>query len=108
MPIYDGSDCVDSLNPVFETAKLRIGERRVAILNNKGEALTKENDVSSFWQRTLEGLESSNVYDVPFALLYSAIDSYALGISSGTGGSLPVFENNKFQLEGTLWYSRKE
>jgi hypothetical protein len=56
VPLFDGMDCVGYVNPVFETTKLRVGQRRIAMLNDLGEALAKASDVSSYWQRTLEGL----------------------------------------------------
>lgn len=99
VPIYDGADCVGYVNPVFETTRLRIGERRIAMLNDLGEFLAKANDVSSFWHRTLEGLEASNPSDVPFALLYSAEASSET--SSESAGS-STSETKSFRLEGTL------
>lgn len=102
VPIFDGTDCVGYVNPFFETTKLRVGQRRIAMLNDLGEALAKASDVSSYWQRTMEGLESWNAYDVPFAILYSATEISPSEISSGTGGSLSSFDARIFGLEGTL------
>ena len=71
IPLVGGNGSVVGLyNPAFEKTKRKVGERRTGTLSSVGERTSTAKDLRTFWKQIISGLES-NVYDVPFALLYS-------------------------------------
>lgn len=74
-PVYGGTDRILGFyNAPFETTYQTISSRRMHTLRYLGECLAPAKSVKKFWKEVLEGLEH-NHYDVPFALLYSIVDS---------------------------------
>jgi signal transduction histidine kinase/CheY-like chemotaxis protein len=56
--------------PVVETTKRKIGERRMKTILEVGEKISKAQDTKTFWCELLKGLEP-NVHDISFAMAYS-------------------------------------
>jgi|SRR5690242_9746210 len=74
-PLYGGTDKILGFyNAPFETTSNTVSTRRMHMLRYLGERLNSTRTVKEFWKRCLEGLEHDTV-DVPFALLYSIVDS---------------------------------
>ena len=74
IPLVGGDGSVVGLyNPAFEKTKRKVGERRTGTLSSIGEKTSTARDLKTFWRHVLSGLET-NVYDIPFALLYSVSD----------------------------------
>lgn len=93
VPVFDDGKCVGFVNPVFETTGLRIAERRMSMLLTMGDVLADAKNVSSFWSKIVEGLESLVEYDVPVAVLYS-IGEDKDGKVCQFEGSLGIPENH--------------
>ncbi|PVI07107.1 aerobic respiration control sensor protein arcB [Periconia macrospinosa] len=75
VPVYGGTDRILGFwNGPFETTYQMINSRRLQTLRQLGEKLAETRSVKHFWQCVLDGLEE-NHYDIPFALLYSIVDS---------------------------------
>lgn len=91
IPLVGGDGSVVGLyNPAFEKTKRKVGERRTGTLSSIGERTSTAKDLKMFWKSVIAGLES-NVYDVPFALLYSVSDDAdSDSQSSMQTGNLPI------------------
>ena len=76
----DGS-VVGLYNPAFEKTRRKVAERRMLTLREVGERTTSAQDLKSFWQECLKGLEY-NEHDAPFVLLYSMTDDHDSDSSS--------------------------
>lgn len=74
-PLYGGtSKILGFYNAPFETTYQTIRSRRMETLRYLGEKLSQARSIKHFWRCVLQGLED-NHSDVPFALLYSIVDS---------------------------------
>ncbi|KAH8669640.1 putative histidine kinase M3YPp [Tricladium varicosporioides] len=58
-------------NPVIDTTRQVITDRRMAFLLRLGQYISSSREPKEFWQQLLHGLEPDHL-DLPFALLYSA------------------------------------
>lgn len=86
-PVYGGtSKVLGFYNAPFETTAYSIGQRRMQTLQKLATSVTGAKTVKEFWQRVLLGLDD-NHFDVPFALLYSVMDSEDGEGSSVASGS---------------------
>ncbi|CAI4218318.1 unnamed protein product [Parascedosporium putredinis] len=71
-PIIDAGECVGFLQSVRDVTRSRIWERRAEMLCSLNDTLLSAQDVKSYWQKLIEGLEQhSSAFDVPLAILYS-------------------------------------
>jgi signal transduction histidine kinase/CheY-like chemotaxis protein/PAS domain-containing protein len=71
VPLVGGDGSVAGLyNPVFESTRRKVAERRMHILREVGEKTALAKDVRGFWPQLKTGLEHAE-FDVPFALIYS-------------------------------------
>lgn len=99
-PLYgSGKTILGFFNAPFEVTSSILSQRRLKTINTLGEKLSHSTSVKQFWQNVLSGLED-NVYDVPFALLYSVgenEDGDQSSVSSGSTISLKMC-----YLEGAL------
>ncbi|KAK6857823.1 hypothetical protein PG995_005522 [Apiospora arundinis] len=99
-PLYGGSDrIVGFYNAPFETTQSVLSHRRMSTINKLGETVSRAKSVKQFWRYILEGLET-NLYDVPFALLYSVGDSEETDLVSVSSGS--TISLKSCHLEGTI------
>ncbi|KAF2790043.1 aerobic respiration control sensor protein arcB [Melanomma pulvis-pyrius CBS 109.77] len=74
-PLYGGTGRILGFyNAPFETTFQTISSRRMQTLRYLGENIALARSTKHFWKCVLDGLED-NHYDVPFALLYSVVDS---------------------------------
>ena len=94
----DGS-VVGLYNPAFEKTRRKVAERRMLTLRECGEKTASAQDLKSFWQQCLRGLEY-NEYDSPFVLLYSATDDSGSDTSSMHSNSHMGMK--QYVLEGAL------
>jgi PAS domain S-box-containing protein len=99
-PLYGGTDNILGFyNAPFETTQMERHRRMMQTINRLGECTSRAKSVKQYWRRVLEGLDE-NVWDVPFALLYSvgeADDQDHSSISSGSTISL-----KSCYLEGSI------
>ncbi|KAE8443515.1 hypothetical protein EG329_001755 [Mollisiaceae sp. DMI_Dod_QoI] len=58
-------------NPVVDTTRQVITDRRMAFLLRLGQFISSSREPKDFWQQLLLGLEADHL-DLPFAILYSA------------------------------------
>ena len=94
----DGS-VVGLYNPAFEKTRRKVAERRMFTLRELGDRTATARDLKSFWTEVLKGLEY-NLYDAPFALLYSVtdeIDSDSQSSAHSNSGT-----SQQCVLEGTI------
>jgi hypothetical protein len=63
--------CVFSYNPVSESTRQVIGDRRMALLLRLGQYIASSREPKDFWQQLLLALQGDHL-DLPFAILYSA------------------------------------
>ncbi|TVY84026.1 hypothetical protein LSUE1_G001789 [Lachnellula suecica] len=71
IPIAANDGEVGFYNPVFDTSRQVITDRRMAFLLRLGQYIASSREPKDFWQQLLAGLEAEN-FDLPFGLLYSA------------------------------------
>ena len=86
-------------NPAFENTRRKVSERRMLTMREIGEKTSQAVDVGQFWAQLCKGLEF-NVYDVPFALVYSVSEGTESEVSSMHSGSLA--NPPQVVLEGSL------
>lgn len=94
----DGS-VVGLYNPAFEKTRRKIAERRMLTLRELGEKTSSAGDLQGFWKEVLEAL-ASNPYDVPFVLIYSAVNQKDVSETSSSSAVSTGSEN--CVLEGAL------
>ncbi|KAF2816750.1 uncharacterized protein BDZ99DRAFT_374694 [Mytilinidion resinicola] len=71
MPIMDERGCIAGFyEPIIETTKHKLLERRVNSLMEVGAQTAKARDIKTYWNYVLQTL-TANDKDIPFALLYS-------------------------------------
>ncbi|KUJ18979.1 putative histidine kinase M3YPp [Mollisia scopiformis] len=58
-------------NPVFDTTRQVIADRRMAFLLRLGQFIASSREPKDFWQQLLLGLQADHL-DLPFGILYSA------------------------------------
>lgn len=99
IPIPAESGDIAYYNPVYETTKHVVSQRRISFLYNLGQRIAPARNSNDFWSSLIDGLES-NIHEVPFALVYSAVDEDdSLSASSEiTAGS------RSWTLEGAIGY----
>ncbi|EON60987.1 hypothetical protein W97_00197 [Coniosporium apollinis CBS 100218] len=74
VPVLDDSGTVvGHYEPITETTRQKVSERRLSTLLSLSEQTAKARDMDAFWMLLLRTLES-NDKDIPFALLYSVED----------------------------------
>ncbi|KAH7120745.1 aerobic respiration control sensor protein arcB [Dendryphion nanum] len=99
-PVYGGTDHILGFyNAPFETTYQTISSRRMHTLRYLGECLFLAKSVKNFWKKVLEGLEH-NHYDVPFALLYSIVDTDDADTASHSSDS--TLSLKSCMLEGAI------
>src|SRR6266536_3182261 len=82
-PLYGGTDQILGLyNAPFETTRHTRSARALQTLFKVGQETALAKSVSSFWAQTLKGLED-NVFDFPYALVYSVVDEMELEADDG-------------------------
>ncbi|KAF1953321.1 hypothetical protein CC80DRAFT_494610 [Byssothecium circinans] len=75
VPVYGGTNSILGFyNAPFETTYSTISSRRLLTLRQLGEKLSEARSIKHFWACVLDGIRD-NHYDIPFALLYSLVDS---------------------------------
>ncbi|KAK5016899.1 hypothetical protein LTR60_002184, partial [Cryomyces antarcticus] len=83
IPIGSENGCIAYYNPVIETTRTVIADRRLSSLLELGQFVAMAEEPKSFWPQLLKGLES-NIHDFPFAILYSYMEE-ADDISMSSG-----------------------
>lgn len=89
----------DSYNPVFETTRQVIADRRMAFLLRLGQHIASSREPKEFWAQLLLVLESTNL-DLPFAILYSVGDGSSNDTVSESSEQSQILKN--WNLEGTI------
>ncbi|KIW00739.1 uncharacterized protein PV09_07723 [Verruconis gallopava] len=86
-PLYGNTDKILGFyNAPFETTQMERHRRMMQTINRLGECTSRAKSVKQYWKRVLEGLDE-NIWDIPFALLYSVADSEDQDHSSISSGS---------------------
>ncbi|EHA53305.1 autoinducer 2 sensor kinase/phosphatase luxQ [Pyricularia oryzae 70-15] len=101
VPLYGGtSRILGFYNAPFETTTQVLNQRYLTTINNLGAHAAHAKTVKQFWKRVLESL-AENIFDVPFALLYSVGDSGEdeENTSTSSGSTLSL---KSCYLEGTI------
>lgn len=93
-------------NPVFETTRQHLADRRMSTLLWLGQCISTAKDTKDYWQQSLKGLER-NHYDVPFAALYASAPLDRHDNENNDDASTPserssTFGSKQWALEGTL------
>lgn len=70
IPTIGPDGTISFYNPVYETTREVIIERRMKSLLSFGQSISTKTSLSHFWDSILDGLRP-DIYDVPFCLLYS-------------------------------------
>ncbi|KAB2579736.1 Histidine protein kinase NIK1 [Lasiodiplodia theobromae] len=99
-PILENDKIVGWHEVVFETTKQMITERRISTLLTLSEKLSTSLTLKSFWEQTLEGLQS-NSQDVCFAVLYSVSDLAGESHLGHLGGA-ERSSSRRYELEGSI------
>ncbi|KAF2126869.1 aerobic respiration control sensor protein arcB [Dothidotthia symphoricarpi CBS 119687] len=100
IPVFGGTDRIlGFFNTPFETTYQTLSARRLQMLRYLDECLSATKTVKQFWRRLLEGLEQSH-FDVPFALLYSIVDSDDADTASHSSDS--TISLKSCHLEGSI------
>lgn len=89
---------VGFLQPVSDTTRMRLWDRRMHLLIDIGESVVTARDAKSYWRKTLEALEACEPsYDIPLALLYSVEGNNKADSASGKAE-----DNSVCRLQGSL------
>lgn len=103
IPILDTSGCVAGYyQPLVETTRNRLLERRITSLVEIGSKTAKARDLNTYWQLVIDTI-AINDRDAPFALLYAAEDISAptrSSVSSPSSGA--ALEVNEYVLKGSI------
>lgn len=87
------------LQPVSDTTKMRLWDRRMNLLIDLGESVVTARDAKSYWRKTLEALEACEPsYDIPLAILYSVEGNNKVDPNS----SQKAEDNSICRLQGSL------
>lgn len=101
MPVLDAGECVGFLHSLQDVTDSRLWERRTNMLFELGDALLEAQDVKSYWQTVLAGLEAyGSPHDVLMAALYS-VECHHPTISE-TSLLLPPSATKTCRLEGSV------
>ncbi|KAF9728826.1 hsp90-like protein [Paraphaeosphaeria minitans] len=101
VPVLDASGCVAGYyQPLVETTRNQILERRITSLVEIGSKTAKARDLKTYWDLVIDTL-AINDRDAPFALLYAAED-FSVQTRTSVSTSGISFENNKFVLKGSI------
>ncbi|KAL8420788.1 hypothetical protein RB594_003554 [Gaeumannomyces avenae] len=100
VPLYGGTNRILGFyNAPFSTTETVLNQRWLQTINRLGSHTAHAKSVKQFWRLVLEALED-NVYDVPFALLYSLGDIEDPENSSTSSGS--TLSLKSCHLEGSI------
>lgn len=93
-------------NPIQETTQQVISERRMKTLLELGQSLASIKCASDLWLSVLEGLRS-NVYDVPFCLLYrhSSDDGDKNAYNWVLEGGLGIKDQKEMENEASVLFT---
>lgn len=99
-PLYGGTKELQGLyNAPFETTRQTRATRAMKTLLKLGQETALAKSVSTFWPKILASL-SDNIYDFPFAILYSVADDSDEETMSQSSESSQTFKSCNF--EGAL------
>lgn len=101
-PLYGGSSRILGFyNAPFETTQHQIASRRTQTLRRLGEKIALSRTIKEFWKAVLDGLDE-NHFDVPFALLYSVMETDDDGQSSAHSSSGSAMSLKSCIFEGSI------
>ncbi|KAM0327074.1 hypothetical protein ACHAQA_006199 [Verticillium albo-atrum] len=96
-PLYGGtSRILGFYNAPFETTQSVLHQRRTKTINKVGENVPRAKTIKQFWKLLMESFED-NHFDIPFALLYSVVDSEDDNESSVSSGSTMSLKSCHFE-----------
>ncbi|KAL1622661.1 hypothetical protein SLS56_008643 [Neofusicoccum ribis] len=102
LPITDEQgNIVGHYEPVTETTKQVISERRLSTLLKLGEETSTARTVEGFWRSVLQAL-SANDKDIPFGLLYAIEDDEGSSDNASTNASSTANVVKQCVLKGAL------
>ena len=100
IPLIGANGSVMGLyNPAFEKTRRKIAERRMLTLRELGEKTSLAGDLQEFWKQVIDAL-ASNPYDMPFVLIYSAVNQK--DISDASSSSAASNGSETCVLQGSL------
>jgi hypothetical protein len=70
IPVQAGDGNTGFYNPVFETTRQVVSERRMSTLMLLGRCTSAAKDTQDFWKQVVRGLDQ-NHYDIPFVAIYA-------------------------------------
>jgi len=91
------TDSHSSYNPVFDTTRQVIADRRMAFLLRSGQYISSSRDPQDFWQQLMFSLQADHP-DLPFAILYSVNPDISESASEASDHS----QNRNWVLQGKV------
>ncbi|CAL3973130.1 unnamed protein product [Diplocarpon coronariae] len=88
-------------NPVFDTTRQVIADRRMALLLRMGQYVSSSRDPKDFWHQATYSLQADSTAfpDIPFAVLYSVDGDFSDTVSEASDYS---HANRNWTLEGKI------
>ncbi|KAH7327165.1 hypothetical protein BKA65DRAFT_528165 [Rhexocercosporidium sp. MPI-PUGE-AT-0058] len=97
IPFLDDNDEIAFYNPVFDTTRQVIADRRMAFLLGSGQYISSSRDPQDFWQQLMFSLQADHP-DLPFAVLYSLDGVISESASQASGSS----QDRNWTLHGKI------
>ncbi|KAL1610220.1 hypothetical protein SLS60_001885 [Paraconiothyrium brasiliense] len=102
IPILDSSGygVAGLYQPLVETTRNKLLERRIKNLVEIGSRTAKARDLNTYWELVIDTI-AVNERDAPFALLYAAED-FSASTRSSVSTTGTALEHNEFVLKGSI------
>ncbi|KAF2439566.1 hypothetical protein P171DRAFT_422165 [Karstenula rhodostoma CBS 690.94] len=101
IPVLDANGCVAGYyQPVIETTRHQLLERRITSLVEIGSGTAKARDLKTYWELAIDTI-ATNDRDAPFALLY-AVEDFSVPTKSSLSTPGIRSEISKFVLKGSI------
>ncbi|KAH7379750.1 putative histidine kinase M3YPp [Cadophora sp. MPI-SDFR-AT-0126] len=97
IPFLGDNNDVAFYNPVFDTTRQVIADRRMAFLLRSGQYISSSRDPQDFWEQLMFSLQADHP-DLPFALLYSVNPDISESASEASDNS----QNRNWVLQGKV------
>jgi len=97
IPFLGDHNDVAFYNPVFDTTRQVIADRRMAFLLRSGQYISSSRDPQDFWQQLMFSLQADHP-DLPFAILYSVNPDISESASEASDHS----QNRNWVLQGKV------
>ncbi|KAH6720725.1 putative histidine kinase M3YPp [Leptodontidium sp. MPI-SDFR-AT-0119] len=97
IPFLGDDDEIAFYNPVFDTTRQVISDRRMAFLLRSGQYISSSRDPQDFWQQLIFSLQADHP-DLPYAVLYSVNGDVSESVSEASDNS----QNRNWTLHGRI------